>query len=295
MYLKYKKKYLNLKSKMLRGGGEAAFSFVDEVHFWGRQMMEHALFLYLGLEDEKYQLKNKAQEIYNKWQGFMGEKFYSKGINVGKDTVFLTEGDIAKIGEIDKEEVLENIALIKNFKQEVVSILGTGKWIGWIFPSMAKHILDEAVYFEEKVRGTSRDEIKYIVEHHMGEIGVTAQLIDPSEQSTIDLVRSYALLCMAEFREGRGLANQGAASPFPKVWTKEEEAILKSLDTENANLLVLSIRYSKELDELAGDTGKKIESNQLKTVISPILANHVYREFARFTKTLERLQGKGAI
>ena len=160
-------------------------------------------------------------------------------------------------------------------------------------------MLQEAKYFNRKVNGpafTISEEIKYSNHHHSTEMGATAQLIDPddSQQAIIDVVRSYALKKMSVLRTTGSLTGVESAGPFPRVWTAEEEAVLKGLKpTEETNLLMLSIRFSSELSDFAEQTGQKIEKNELKSIISPALAHHVHREFIRFTETLTQLQEKG--
>jgi hypothetical protein len=298
-YRKYKSKYVNLKKSKKQYGGASSTKFpvVDEIHFWGRQMMEHAFFLYLGLENES--LKSDAHKLYQKWENFMDKMFYTK-INVAKDTVFLTEQNLVKLKQELVEQALvdETKALINEtsaFKENVIKILGEGEWIGWIYPSLAKHMLQETEYFYKKINGqnfTTIEEISFSNNHHSGELAVTAQLIDPNpdQQPIIDIVRSYALKKMSTLKTTGSATGLESSQTFPKTWTPEEEAVLQgSRPGEETNLLILSLRFSEELAEFAKDTGDKIKDKKLESVISPVLANHVHREFVRFTETLRRL------
>jgi hypothetical protein len=304
-YLKYKNKYSELKNfkkiKQRGGANGTNFPVTDEIHFWSRQMMEHALFLFLGLEDnDNRQLKNQAFELHQKWKFFMDQNFYDKGITVTMETVFLTADDLKKIGEsMSLGAVNDLLKETIRFKSNVIQVLESGKWIGWIYPSLAKHMLQEAEYFDRKINGpayTVIEEINFSNFHHSGELGVTAQLIDPdpSQQAIIETVRSYALKKMSILRATGSLTGLESALPFPKEWTPEEEAILQGLrPSEETNLLMLSLRFSEEVTQFADETGQKIEKNELQSVISPILAHHVHREFVRFTETLKQLSGTG--
>ena len=303
-YINYKTKYLNLKksiNKKQRGGTNGTnFPLLDEIHFWGRQMMEHALFLFLGLEDNdnSNKLKNQAFELHQRWKNFLGENFYNKGITVTMETVFLTPADLRKIignnAPVDAANKLIKETL--QFKTTVLQIIESGKWIGWIYPALAKHMIQEAKYFDRKVNGpayTTIEEINFANYHNSDELAVTAQLIDPNpeQQAIIDVVRSYALKKMSTLRATGSLSGLDAGLDFPKEWTAEQEAILQGLQpTDETNLLILSLRFSEELTQFADDTGKKIEKNELKSIISPILAHHVHREFVRFTETLLQLK-----
>lgn len=293
-YLKYKNKYLNLQKKLIRqrkqrGGAKGMiFPLEDEIHFWGRQLMEHTLFLYLGLEDGDHSLKNEAFELHQTWKKYMQSSFYDKGIIVNLTTIVLTKNDLAKITNIRIDQVNDLIEKTEVFTNKIIEILNTGLWIGWIFPWLAKHMLKETIYFKRKINGPEYsvdEEIHFANDHHAEELGVTAQLIDPepAQQKIIDIVKSYVTITMSELKNN--------TEPFPKSWTAEDEAILKGLESsDQATFLALSIKYGDELTQFADDTGQKIESNQLKSIISPILAHHVHREFARFTETLKKLQ-----
>ena len=276
-YRKYKKKYLDLRNdlhKLQHGGNDVLFPIEDEIHFWGRQMTEHLLFLHLGLEVTD--LKNEALQIHNLWKKFMEQNFWIKGVESELDLIVLSKNDLAKIGNIDTNKVLELINSTEKYQQKVINILKTNEWIGWIFTSLAEHMQKETEYFKRKISGpkyNADEEIKFINQHHGEEMGATAQFIDPAPENNmaIEKARSYATKTM-------------------KNWSKRDLEILQGLDiTEKATLLKISIKYSTELTKFAKETGMKIDHKQFKSIISPILAHHVYREFDRFTKTLEML------
>ncbi|MBA3750823.1 MAG: DUF2935 domain-containing protein, partial [Nitrosopumilus sp.] len=174
--------------------------------------------------------------------------------------------------------------------------LDRGEKLGWVYPSLAKHILKEERYFKSKLMGNMpiNYEIAYINKHHEEELGTTAQLLDPKEQSSIDLVRSYAMKEMSKIREGKSLSGYKGGE-FPKMWTHEEENLLKSKNTNMNNeeinkFLQVSIRYSKEIVEFNKHVGPALKNGQLASIIEDFLVDHVLREYIRFEKTLELLQ-----
>ena len=72
-YIDYKNSYISLM-KGIQSGGHIDVdvdenTIKDEVHFWGKQLTEHALFLHFGIEDEK--LKGRGLKIHLKWKDFM--------------------------------------------------------------------------------------------------------------------------------------------------------------------------------------------------------------------------------
>ncbi|AEQ60766.1 hypothetical protein [Acanthamoeba polyphaga mimivirus] len=311
-YQKYKKKYLDLKNQLNNssqyGGncgnygnnqfnnqfnsqttnryqtGGAEFDLKDEVAFWGRQMMEHLLLLHLGLDEEE--LKNSALQNHMDWKRYLTENFFSKGVNPGPDQAFLTTNELEKIGLLNKNVVNGLIDQTIQYKSKLVKTLNSGQWVGWIYPAMAQHMLEEAEYFKRKVNGpdyTPEQETKFVVHHHSTEMGATTQLLDPTEKDDIKIAKSYADICMSKL-SGRN------KKPFPKQWTSQEEAILRGQDpVDLATLMRISLKYSRELTQFAKETGQKIDSKQLKSIIHPVLAHHIFREFYRFTKRLEQL------
>ena len=346
-YLKYKRKYLELKR--FQQGGQAvipSFNIFDDIFFWARQSMEHSLIFrwgFNGANEEGQKLAAEAQDLLNQWSQYLKRYYYDKGVQVTPEKVFLTEDEINTVlkpsdrpmskrrqeeveanffsrasnrireyvekmrsdfsGFMDMMgligEVYQLIEKMEDYVNRVVAIQDSGKWIGLIYPSLTKHILKETQYFKrffgEEPGLTPDEEIQFIKNHHQEEMGATAQLIDPApdQQTTIDVVRSYALIIMSALRPKDPLTDEAVLGQFPKEWSKEDENILKGMDAgEQATLLALSIRYSQELTDFAQDTGVKIESNQLKSVISSVLAHHVHREFARFTVRLRMLAGE---
>lgn len=308
-YVDYKNKYhrlldiansgpkIKLGSNLNSGTNPKPFPLADEIHFWAKQTMEHQLMLFLGLEDvSDFQLKQKAFELHAKWKDFLNKNFYDKGIKVGNLTVELTSDDLAKVSNIDLRNLNDLINQTIDFTNKIIKALMDGNWIGWVYPSLANHMLEETEYFARKINGPDfsiDEEITYANHHHSGELAVTAQLIDPepSQQKIIDLVRSYSMKKMSAYNAEKSLAGKDFNLDLPTNWSQQDELILQGMHPEEqASLLFISIRYGREVCKLAEDTGNKIRSKQLKSIIAPFIADHVLREFIRFTKTLENIQ-----
>ena len=279
-YLKYKNKYMELKGDGRRrqqtaGAKNGPFPIEDESHFWSRQMTEHALFLFLGLEDKGNSLKIEANQLFIAWKKFMKETFWEKGVDPKPDLITLTAEDLQKVGTVDVNDTLFLIDLSEKFQTKLLDqYLRKNEWVGWIFVSLAEHMQKETAYFKRKLTGpafSQAEEIEFANQHHSEEMGATAQLLDPAPENnaTIEKVRSYATKTMAN-------------------WSPADLKILLGMDvTEQATLLKLSIDFGNELTKFAEETGQKIDNKQLKSIISPILAHHNHREFARFTQTLK--------
>ncbi len=298
-YKYWKKKYLTLKggkdTKNQRGGTAS----IDTIHFWARQMMEHCEFLFLGLEDANYNLKQHGAKLREAWKEFLDKTFYSRGIKVTLETIHLTQGDLQKVKDVPQTDVNKLLDQTVQYKQEILDAFKREKWIGWIFPGMVEHMIIEAKMFKRLVNAqpySSAELIAFINDHHATELATTANLInpDPGQQYLIDVVRSYALRNMSFLKTNGSMA--GPAQPgvtFPKDWTPQDEAVLKGLPAgEQATLLAISLKYSKEVTDFASKIGIMIDSKQLKSIIHPVLAHHVHREFVWFTELLEQLPVK---
>lgn len=152
----------------------------DDVKFWSRQMMEHALFLNLMLEDGS--LKTEARRLQHLW---------ADTIDCNKDVRF----------------PLQELIL---FKQEVLRLLNEGRWIGWTLPSFVEHILKEAVYFQDRITvGTSgQDDFNaftmFVREHAL----VGPKLVDPKATGFDESAREAANSLMM-LQQSCGAINDG--------------------------------------------------------------------------------------
>jgi hypothetical protein len=234
---------------------------LDEIHFWGQQMMEHSLFLHLGIEDTI--LKSKGLELYQKWKFYMDTTFINNGIQY--DKVVLDQSDLNKLSNviIEGSNIFGLIDELRNYKLTLIDLLKKGQWIGWLWLSFVKHILRELEFFNLRLNGvrlTPSTEAFYWNVTNSEHLGAGSHLIDPMFEND-------------------------------KVISKADtfyHDILKLMPDETPQYLDLSLKYSIELDKFNTETKKKIENNTLKSVIHPTLADHIGRESKR---SLYFLQG----
>lgn len=217
---------------------------MDEIKFWSHQLSEHALFLHLGLEDAKF--KKEGLKLHKKFETFRKK---------------MTVKNMHKVLPLAKE--------LRRYKIEVLSTLASGKWIGWIFPLFARHIILELDYFVDKLNGikyTDQDEIAFWNIINGEHAGFAAHLLDPSERALFE-------------------AADGIAKKFEKTVTSEKEMFVK-ISQENA----------KELDAYFKKAEGAAKANKLQSVIHPALIAHVIREGERSLQMLNSLSNtKGAI
>ena len=189
---------------------------------WVPQMAEHALFLHMLLYDEE--LKEEAAEIYMEWR-----KFYCD--EKMKDT----------------SKLYKLLAELKEFKQRVLKRLLAGEWLGSAFPSFVQHILNELLYFEDKLNGkvySKEQEIAFWKRIHSEHADLASHLLDPVEQKLHDTLDITA----------------------DKV---------KAIPVAN---IVLALEAGKELTEFNRVALMGAISNKIRSIIPESLLRHVIRE-----------------
>lgn len=165
--------------------------------------------------------------------------------------------------------VPDAIALVRgtrDFKTEVHGRLVAGEWLGWLWPLFVDHIRREGDYFLGKLEGrmlSDTDEcttwLTFMAEH----AAFAAHLLDPSEA-----VRIQQAITML------GTLNQ--------LW----QACNTSL---NQQLLSLTTRSGLDLDAYLKSLGIG-KPGAARSIIHPVLAEHVVREGQRFLMTITALQ-----
>ncbi len=222
--------------KRIKASPEVA---LDETKFWAHQLSEHALFLHLGLEDP--QLKRQALDHYKKFEAF-NKSLSDKTIN----------------------QVLPLVKGLRAYQMNVINTLKSGKWIGWIFPSWAKHITGELDYFVDKLNNvpySAEREVKFWDKVNSDHAALEAHLLDPKE---------------------RDLSIQADAA--------SQKIARIAADSEEAQFIKLSLMASKELDAFNKQTGDGIKQNKIQSTIHPMLLHHVMEEGKRSIEILSRLE-----
>lgn len=214
----------------------------DEINFWARQMSEHALFLYLGIVDE--QLKAQGLQLHQEFEQ------YRKLI-----------GQQPTIENYSK--IIPLLHKLRIYKLTVYNTLNTGKWIGWIYPAFAEHVLLELDYFLDKLTGrqfSPADEIAFWNKERSGEAGLTAHLLDPSEHARVKQAMELSMK-------------------------------IKCPPKSEADMLIgISLKNYKELDAFNKQAKTAMANNAIKSIIHPVLLDHVTREGARAIEIFSRLQ-----
>jgi hypothetical protein len=145
------------------------FSVESDIKFWSEQMSEHALFLHLGMSDEK--LKARGFELHENW-----EKFRKDG------------HDQSKINPLMKD--------LKSYKEEIIRRMKKGEWIGLNFLSLVEHLLRELNYLQDKMDGkiyTAHQEMVFWNEINADHADFAAHLMDINETKNIETATSVSV------------------------------------------------------------------------------------------------------
>ena len=216
------------------------------VQEWSRQLSEHALFLSLGLVAAP-ELAREAQKNRDAW-----ETFRAKGTS----------------GADQRPAAITLATELASIKGRVLDRLEKGEWLGWLFPTFVRHMLQELLWFtqslESAVTGSPRDAkgdicswLGFMAEH----AAFAAHLLDPVEVRLV--------------REARTMV--GALSALRDV-----------CGGALSSLVGLSDRAGRQLDQYLVSSG--IGTPKVRSVIHPVLAAHVVREGRMFLEVLGRLR-----
>lgn len=211
----------------------------EHIDFWSKQMAEHALFIYLGLTNSE--LKKQAHDLYLRLDSFSLKFKKIRILNL-----------MNKILPILEEE--------RNFQIILINKQKAGEWIGWLYPSLIKHMTMELDYFVNKLNGvqySQEDEIDFWQKEANDRIEVITHLLDPSQKKLI-----------AE-------ANQIIDKYFNVPHHQKEEFKKSALEAiKQVN------KFSKEHD---------INKVNIESLINKTLADHEMREGKKGEKILSKL------
>jgi hypothetical protein len=146
------------------------------------------------------------------------------------------------------------------FQIRALQAMDEGKWIGWIFPLFMNHITLELDYFVDKlnaIKYSPKDEVLFWNRINSEHAAFAAHLLDPAERELF-------------------LKADNLSIKFDKIPKSEREMMIN-----------LSLKASEELDKF--NKTARAESKHIKSIIHPVLLDHVIREGERSIKTLSSL------
>lgn len=248
---------------------------LDEIRFWSRIMKEHSLFLRLGFRCEDTQLINEANQFQALFEDIERRAY-----------VFTADTDPQTIRAFNTE-VHTAVSHIWAFKRKILGLILQCKLPGQNnFPLLVDHVSREANYFrnrlEELNNGTLEPLHDAIIDENVFFLRIMADhakfishLLDPSERKLIAQAREFShdfdtLLYQA--MDLSSMRPQSQTVPLLSQFVDENKVSVESL---------------RDFKKTARDL---IAECRIKSIIHPLLADHVYREAEHFLFILDAFE-----
>lgn len=245
---------------------------LDEIRFWSRIMKEHSLFLRLGFRCEDTQLINEA----NQFQAIF-EEIERRSHSYQADT------DPQTIRQFNSE-VHNAASHIWAFKRKVLGLILRCQLPGGTnFPLLVDHVSREANYFRNRLEELNNGRLEplpdAIIDENVFFLKIMADhakfighLLDPSERKLVEQAREFSQdfdTLMFQAIDLSSMRPQSQTHPLLSQFVDENRVSVKSL---------------RDFKKTARDL---IEECRIKSIIHPLLADHVFREAERFLFILD--------
>lgn len=256
---------------------------LDEIRFWSRIMKEHSLFLRLGFRCEDTQLIHEANHFYAMFEAIENR---AHSLDAGTDPQTIQRFNM---------EVHTAASHIWAFKRKVLGLILHCRLPGAnLFPLLVDHVSREAFYFRNRLEQLNTGRLDplpdAIINENVFFLRIMADhakfighLLDPSERKLVDMAREFSedfdkLLFQAVDLDS--MRPQSQTVPLLHQFLDQNRVSVKSLRD-----------FKKTAREL-------IEACRIKSIIHPLLADHVFREAERFLAIIDMfenaLTGKAA-
>lgn len=248
---------------------------LEEVRFWSRIMKEHSLFLKLGFRCEDTQLIQEANQFYQIFEQIEG-----------KANAFTAAADPDQIARFNLE-AHSAATHIWAFKRKVLGLIIQCKLPGGNnFPLLVDHTSREANYFRnrlEELNAGNLDPLPDAIIHenvfflrimadHAKFIG---HLLDPSERQLVEQARNFS----HDFDQ---LLFQAIDLSGMRPQSQTQPLLGQFLDQNRVSVVSL-----RDFKKTARDL---IEACKIKSIIHPLLADHVFREAERFLSIIDAFE-----
>ncbi|MEK3886299.1 DUF2935 domain-containing protein [Bacillus sp. FSL K6-3431] len=248
---------------------------LDEIRFWSRIMKEHSLFLRLGFRCEDTQLINEANQFYHLFENIEQ-----------RSHTLTTQTDPEQMRRFNTEVQLAATNIFA-FKRKVLGLILACKLPGANnFPLLVDHISREANYFRKRLIELNEGKLKpladAIIKENVFFLRIMADhakfighLLDPSERKLVDIARNFSndfdeLLFQA--RDLEGMKPQSQTAPLLDQFLDQNRVSVVSL---------------RDFKKTARDL---IEECKIKSIIHPLLADHVFREAEHFLEIIDMFE-----
>jgi hypothetical protein len=244
---------------------------LDEIRFWSRIMKEHSLFLRLGFNCDDTKLIEEANRFYHIFED-IEKRALSFSTDVDPQIIF------------DFNQIVHNaVCHIWHFKRNILGLIIRCQIGGNNFPLLVDHVSREAAYFMKRLEqlntGTLDPLPDAIINENVFFLKIMADhakfinhLLDPSERKLVEQAREFShdfdqLLFQAIDLDSMRPESQTAP-------------LLDQFVDQNR----VSVRQLRDFKKTARDL---IEACKIKSIIPPLLADHVFREASHFLEILD--------
>ncbi|WP_217596586.1 DUF2935 domain-containing protein [Cohnella sp. GbtcB17] len=248
---------------------------LDEIQFWSRIMKEHSLFLRLGFRCEDTQLINEANHFYAVFEAIENK---SHTLPLDADPEIIRRFNL---------EVHNAVSHIWAFKRKILGLILRCQLPGANnFPLLVDHTSREANYFRNRLielnNGTLEPLPDAIIDENVFFLRIMADhakfishLLDPSERKLVEQAREFSqdfdqLLFQAKDLES--MRPQSQTVPLLDQFLDQNRVSVKSL---------------RDFKQTARDL---IYACKIKSIIHPLLADHVFREAERFLHIIDMFE-----
>lgn len=250
---------------------------LDEIKFWSRIMKEHSLFIKLGLRHDDKELIQEADKFYAIFEK-VEQKAHSLNINAQPEQV-----------KQFNNEVIMHVKNIWSYKRKLLGLILTCKLNGAnLFPLLIDHTTREAMYFQNRLEQLNAGQLDPLPDSIINEnvffLKIMAdhakfieQLLDPSERKLIKQAHEFSRdfdTLMYQALDLEHMAPKSYTYPLLEQFLDQNRVSVKSLRD-----------FKKTATEL-------IEQCRIKSIIHPLLADHVFREAERFLFTIDMLDNQ---
>ncbi|MGN7400006.1 DUF2935 domain-containing protein [Cytobacillus praedii] len=248
---------------------------LDEIRFWARIMKEHSLFLRLGFRCDDTQLIEEANQYFRLFEQIEQ-----------RSHTFTIQTDPQQIKRFNTE-VQQAATGIFAFKRKILGLILTCKLPGANnFPLLVDHTSREANYFRKRLIELNEGKLKpladAIIKENVFFLRIMADhakfighLLDPSERKLVDMARNFSNdfdQLVFQARDLESMKPQSQTVPLLDQFLDENRVSVVSL---------------RDFKKTARDL---IEECKIKSIIHPLLADHVFREAERFLEIIDMFE-----
>ncbi|SYX83856.1 DUF2935 domain-containing protein [Paenibacillus alvei] len=248
---------------------------LDEIRFWSRIMKEHSLFLKLGFRCEDTQLINEANQFYSLFEQIENQ---SHAYNADTDPQQIVRFNT---------EVRNAAAYIWAFKRKILGFVLTCQMPGANnFPLLIDHTSREANYFRNRMEQLNSGQLDplpdAIINENVFFLKIMADhakfighLLDPSERQLVEQARNFS----HDFDQ---LLYQAIDLDHMRPQSQTKPLLEQFLDQNR-----VSVTSLRDFKKTARDL---IDACKIKSIIHPLLADHVFREAERFLEIIDMFE-----